>query len=196
MAVPVLAVAVVALAGMQIAGSLASGSAARQIGERNAQTDEQNALFARKAGNETGRMTRLASRQATGTLRSGWATTGMDVNSGTAVDVMRSSETQYELDALKAEYSGEVQAQGYERSAALQRFQGRMAQRMGYIGAGSAAASGAARLASSFERGRVDTGQNSPPSVMGGGPGPQFSPQYFEPYQGRTLGDPFARGGR
>lgn len=193
MAIPVLATAVVALAAMQVTGSLMSGSATRRVAEMNARTDEENAAFARRSGSETGRITRLAGEQASGRIKTGWAKTGMDVNSGTAVDVLRSSDTQYELDALKAEYAGEVQAKGYERSAQLQRYQGRMAQRMGYIGAGSAAAGGAARLSAAFERGRVDTGQpSSPQSVMG--PGPQFNPFYVPPFEARQFGDPFGQG--
>src|SRR5207245_11769554 len=80
---------------------------------------------------------------------------------GTSVELMRSTEEQFELDALKAEYGGEVSGLGYERSAALNRFQGSVAQRAGYVGAAVAGLSGATRLYNA-----TGAGTSNVPSVI------------------------------
>ena len=181
----VLIPAIVALTAIQVGSSMAQGSAQRKLAYMNADTEMRNAVMARQAGTEAGRLTRLTSREASGAAKVGFASGGIDVNSGTALDLRRSNEIQYELDALKAEAAGELQAVGYERSAQIQRYQGRLAQRFGYFGAGAAAMSGAARTVAAFERGRADTGPSGDTykmNVLTGGSQAPLNP-YFGMWQ-------------
>jgi len=71
------------------------------------------------------------------------AASGGGVSDPTVVNQLADIETQGELNALNAMYSGNTAARGYRRGAAIARNEGRAEQTAGYLGAASTALDGA-----------------------------------------------------
>lgn len=161
MAAPIIAGAAILGTVLNVAGSIMQGARARQVAEQNAALQLRQAALARQASAETARLTRRAGQEAEGNIRTGTAALGLSVTEGTPVDVMHASALQYELDALKALHEGEMAARGYELNARRLREEGRWAQKMGYLSAGSAGLAGLFSTTAAFQRGRVDTADAS-----------------------------------
>lgn len=142
---------------MGMVGGIMQGSAQRGIAESNARLAEQNATLASQAAGEQARQARVAGAVAVGREKATFGGTGIDVNSGTSIDVMRDTQAQYELDAMKAEYNGRVQVAAYTREAAMSRYQGRLAQRFGIFGAAFTGVTGATNIYTATQRGALST---------------------------------------
>jgi len=110
---------------MSAMGSIAAGNAARKAGNFNAAVGEANARSARaSAAENTERQRRIGARRQGG-LR----------NAQVSLDVLEDQAMEEELEALTITHGGELQALGLERGAALDRFEGKVAQKAGYMSA-------------------------------------------------------------
>jgi len=149
-------------------GSVMQGRAERAIADLNAGTEEQNAAQARYAAREEASIIRMRSAYTVGSMKATVGATGIYVNSGTNVDKIADTEAQYEHDALKALYSGEIQATAFERQANIYRYSGKVAQRQSYYQAGFGLASQGLNAYTATQYGYIP-GSSNLPSVMATG---------------------------
>lgn len=155
MAVPLL----IATAVVSAAGALSSGIQQRRAADQQAEAAEYNAAVSQNqagqafaAGAERENIQRRQASQALAQQRAAFAESGLDPNSGSALDVQLQSTRNAELDALQTRYEGILTGQNYQQQAALGvyeggvlRSSGRNAQRASYLtAAGNLLAGGAA----------------------------------------------------
>jgi hypothetical protein len=122
----------------QAAGAKAAGQAALAqnnyqagVAEINSKIAKQNADYARNNGEIQAQNYGIKASQRTGMIRAGQGASGVDVNSGSAVDVRASQEktsqmdlTQIRMNAVKAAYDFDAQAVGFDNQAGLYRMAG------------------------------------------------------------------------
>jgi hypothetical protein len=153
-----------ASAAAQAKGQLSAGKAAKQAGESQQQVAEANAqqsefnahvadlqaADATTRGAEEESRFRTSVRGLIGSQRAGFAGQGVDVGSGSALDVQADAAYLGELDALtirsnaaREAWGYQVQSENYRQDAAVQRKGGEIAARAG-ANANSAAKIGAA----------------------------------------------------
>lgn len=87
------------------------------VNKRNAKIAQANADMKRQEGIEESRLQRIRNLQKVGAQQAAMAANGIDVSSGTALDVVEDTAAMGELDALTTRYNAETQAQAYERQA-------------------------------------------------------------------------------
>lgn len=85
--------------------------------EKNAKIAENNALRERQAGIEDARQQRIKTLQAIGSQQTAMAKNGIDVTSGSAVDLIEDTRAMGELDALNILTNSERTAQNYLQQA-------------------------------------------------------------------------------
>lgn len=141
----------IASAGIGALGAIrsadASSSAASynaEVAANNATIAQQNATWAGQAGEQQAAMQEQKTRATVGAIQASQAAGGVDVNSGSAVDVRSSAAQLGELDAITIRSNAARQAYGYNVQAAgdtsqsqLDRFQASQDTTGGYINAGS-----------------------------------------------------------
>lgn len=119
-------------------GAIASGNAQKSASDYNAKQGFINAAAARRDATENARRQRRMNRKNAGTIR----------NQGfVAMDVLEDQVREGELKALDLLHAGEVKAIGLESGAALDRMQGKAAQRAGYFSAAGTLLKGGASIA-------------------------------------------------
>ena len=135
-------------AGLSVYQGYASGQAAKAQAEAQAQAMEQNAKFARAQGHdaiERGGQEELKHRRNMAkhlaTQRASLATTGIDINSGSALDARNASISEGEYDAETIRFNAARERWGYinkaenlEAQAAGTRAQGKAAARNALFG--------------------------------------------------------------
>lgn len=140
-------VATVVGTGMSVYSAIKGGNAQVQSANYDANQAAQSAITVRRQSEvEAGRIRRQGDR-ALGEIRAAYAASGVDA-SGTPTEVLADSAAQVELDALTARYNGELQALGYERTAALDYQRAKDAATATKIGAVSALINGVATVGS------------------------------------------------
>lgn len=87
------------------------------VNKRNAKIAQANADMKRQEGIEESRLQKIRNLQKVGAQQAAMAANGIDVSSGTALDVVEDTAAMGELDALTTRYNAETQAQAYERQA-------------------------------------------------------------------------------
>jgi len=150
-----MAAAVLGLVGSLMSAS-AQSSAARQqaeyqnqIARYNAQQAENQAAYARQAAAAEESRFRRQSAKELGAIRAQYGAAGVEIE-GSPLDVLQESATMAELDALTIRHRGDVQAQGYLNTAALDRHKGQSALASGRATASSARTLGILRGVTSF----------------------------------------------
>lgn len=130
-------------------GTLSSGMAASananyqaQVARNNAQIAQQNADYARKAGQAQAQKESLKSAYRAGEIKAAQAANGIDVNTGTNVDVQVGDREKGKLDTETVLHNADLQAYGYrtqavnfEAEAGLQEAKAGQAQIGGFLGA-------------------------------------------------------------
>lgn len=113
-----------------------------QVAKKNAEIAQNNADQKRQEGIEEARQQRIKTLQAVGSQQAAMAANGIDVSSGTALDVIEDTAASGELDALTTRYNYETQALAYEQQAnnfnnqaSLDTFAGQNAYKSGMINA-------------------------------------------------------------
>lgn len=122
-----------------------------QVAAHNAKIADQNASMAVDAGNSQAQQQEMKTRALLGNEKAAQAASGLDVNSGTAVDTRSSTALLGTESELSTHYNAAKQALGYEETGASQQTQSQLykmqaqdAQSAGAIGAGASLLSGAA----------------------------------------------------
>lgn len=87
------------------------------VNKRNAKIAQANADMKRQEGIEESRLQKIRNLQKVGAQQAAMAANGIDVSSGTALDVVEDTAAMGELDTLTTRYNAETQAQAYERQA-------------------------------------------------------------------------------
>lgn len=146
-AVAVAATAVSAVVGA--VGSYEQGQAQKQaydyqaqVARNNAKIAQQNASWATQIGDTQAVNEGMKTRAQVGAIKAAQAASGIDVNTGSAVDVRSSASELGELNALTIRSNAARQAYGYQvqgtsdiAQAQLDVYSGNQAQTAGYIGA-------------------------------------------------------------
>lgn len=143
-------IASVASAGLGALGAIQQGKAASQAAAYNAKVAENNAKIALQnrdmaaaEGNVNVEAKQMENRQRMASLKASQAASGIDITSGSALDVQESTAKLGERDALNIRANAARQAYGYETQAAnataqsqLDKAEGKSASVAGYLGAG------------------------------------------------------------
>ncbi len=85
-----------------------------QVAENNRQTSEQNARVAAAAGEQQAFNKGMETRQKVGGIVAGQAASGVDVSSGSALDVKSSTQELGQVDALTIRSNAAREAYGYQ----------------------------------------------------------------------------------
>lgn len=151
-------------AGMQAYGMYQQGQAREKAAEYNAAVASNNMVLAERQAEDAtkrGKIEEQRHRMQVGRLkadqRSALAASGIDVASGSALDVLEDTAKLGEWDALQIRANADREAYGYraqgmnyQAEAGLQTMKGRQASRAGMIGAGSSLLTGAGNVAGSW----------------------------------------------
>lgn len=86
-----------------------------KVAEENAKIANKNAANERQTGIEEARLQRMKTMQAIGSQQSAMAANGMDITSGTSLDIIEDTAAMGELDALQIEANYERKALAYEQ---------------------------------------------------------------------------------
>lgn len=112
-------------AGVSAVGTIAQGQAtanaahySAQVAQNNAKIAEQNAEYSTNAGQAHAAASSLKSAATGGRIRATQAASGVDVNTGSAVDVQESQRELGKLDTETVLNNAELQAYGYRTQAA------------------------------------------------------------------------------
>lgn len=130
-----------------------------QIARNNAQLATENAHWATESGETQAAQQQMKTRAEVGSIEAAQAANGLDVNSGSAVDVRSSANSLGNLDALTIRSNAARQAYGYQvqntndiAEAQLDEAQAQSAMTAGTIGAFGSLLGGAGSLAGGWTR--------------------------------------------
>lgn len=125
-----------------VVGAISSANSEAAAYKYNAKIAERNAVISRQqAAADVDRQRRIADK-AIGGIKASYAASGVTME-GTPLDIVEESAAQAKLDELNIKYNGELQAMGFENSAALDRARASNAKTSGYMAAGSSLLLGA-----------------------------------------------------
>jgi hypothetical protein len=139
-------------------GAIAQGQAAKKQAKYQSAVERNNATIAgwqatdaTQRGQIEEQRQRLATARLRGAQRAGMAANGVEIDSGSPLDILMDTAQLGELDALTIRSNAEREAYGFRSQsgnlmaqAGLTQMAGRSAQTAGYIGAGSTLLSSAA----------------------------------------------------
>lgn len=166
-------VASIAGAGLGAIGSLQSGKASSaaadfnsKVAANNAQIAQQNATWTAEEGEANAAKSEQKTRAGVGAIKAAQAANGVDVNSGSALDVRSSAASLGELDAItirsnaaRTAYGQQTQAASDTAQSNLDKSQASNSETAGEIGAGSSLLGGLGSAAGNFAKFQL---QNSP----------------------------------
>lgn len=182
------AAAAVAGAGVSAVGAMQSASAQSQaatynseVAAQNTQIANNNATAAAQAGEQQAAVASGKTKAEVGAIKTSQAAGGIDVNSGSAVDVQSSAAQLGELNAItirsnaaRTAYGYQTQAAGYQDQSALDTSEAENASTAGDIGASSSILGGVGSAASNWQKYQTQAGagmnasmNTSPINVMG-----------------------------
>jgi hypothetical protein len=162
-----------------IAGGIASSNSASyqaQVAQNNAAIENQNSTNAQQSGYINAFNTSLANRGAAGKLKANQAANGINVNSGTAVDV-QASEREVGLqnvsigiqNAQRQAYGYRTQSVGDQAQAGLDTMQSQNDLIGGALGAAGAASNKQGQQTASFLGNLFSSGGGDPNAGQGSG---------------------------
>lgn len=123
--------------GIEAIGKLQAGRAAYKSGLYNAAVAEDQANLEILSAGAREAAIRRSARRLQGQQLTALAASGGDISSGSALDVLKDSAVEAELDALTARYEGQLQARSQRQGAKLARMQGKQARTASYFSAAS-----------------------------------------------------------
>lgn len=97
-----------------------------QVAENNAKTLENNAVYAQRAGRIAAINQGMRARQHQGAVKASQAAAGLDINSGSNVDVQAGEAMAGRQDVLTEEANAQLRAYGYRTQAANERAQAQL----------------------------------------------------------------------
>lgn len=166
------AVAGVAGAATGAVGAISSANAASSAATYNSEVAAQNqtiannnATYASQAGEQQAAISEQKTRAQVGSIKAGQAAGGIDVNSGSAVDVQSSAAQLGELNAItirsnaaRTAYGYQTQAAGYGDQSALDTMEAQNSQTAGEIGASSTILGGLSSASSNWSKYQTQAG--------------------------------------
>lgn len=171
---PVAAAAAVIGGGVGAYGAIESGNAAasaasyqNQVAQNNAIIANQNAQQATAAGEAQVTQSQLKTAATIGAIKTDQAASGLDVNSGSNVDVQSSAKELGELDALTIRNAAARQAYGYQTQSMSDVASGQLLSAQssqdltaGMFGAGGSILGGVGSAANDYGKYLQNTGSN------------------------------------
>jgi hypothetical protein len=134
--------------GLQAVGAISEGNAKKAAADYNARMALNNAAQTRVQAAEEERRSRIMARKQIGSMRAGYAKSGVTME-GSPLDVLEESASTAELDALTIRHGGEVKAQAFENEARLESWKGKQARTQGYLTAASSLLGTGAKMSGS-----------------------------------------------
>jgi hypothetical protein len=131
------------------AGASATGNYEAQVARNNEIIANQNAQYAREAGMQAATNQSRAGAAKEAAVVGGLAASGVDINTGSAVDVIAGQRETNKLDTETVENKAELTAYGYTTQAVNYEAQARQDELSGQVGATSGLISGIGSLAGS-----------------------------------------------
>jgi hypothetical protein len=125
------------------AGSISAGMAQANAAKFDQQVDANNARQAEQAADAQAVVSQQTTDQKLGQQKVAYGASGVDVNTGSPVDVMTSTAAQARLDALNLRYGGRMTARSDLESGQLAAYQGSEAETAGFLGAAGTLLTGA-----------------------------------------------------
>jgi hypothetical protein len=98
-------------------GDIGSGMYSAQVARNNATIASQNAQYAREAGQEQATIESMKGAAQLGKIKAAQAASGIDVNTGSAVDVQAGQREENQLDTETVLNNAELSAYGYTTQA-------------------------------------------------------------------------------
>ena len=144
-------------------GAISQANAASDAADYNASVASQNAAIAQQQGQVAAAAQDKAARQKIGLMVANYGASGVDVGSGSPLDVLRESASTAKLDNLTTLYNYQLKSQGYSNTAALDSAQSDNATTAGYLSAAGTALGGASQAYS-----YAGTGNSLPDSLTYG----------------------------
>lgn len=126
-------------------GSISSGMAQQQAANYNAEVDRNNAIQAQQASDQQAVVSQQQTQGKLAEQKVMFAASGVDVGTGTPLDVMSDEASKGKLDALTLRYGGLVQGLRDTSAGTLAESQGSAAATAGYLGAGATLLTGAGK---------------------------------------------------
>jgi len=137
-------------------GAWYQGQATKQSLDQQADIQEDNARAALEAGELDAQRQMIMAKGKIGGMTAAYGASGVTSNSGSMLEVIRSSYQNAELDNMNIKYGAKLRAINYENQASLNRAGGKSAMTAAYI-----------NMASAY----VETGEKAAKAAAGGGAG-------------------------
>jgi hypothetical protein len=135
---------VYAAAAVAAVSAVSQAQSAKKAADFNAAVNAQNAVIAQQRAAAQAAQQERDSRIRLGLINANQGKSGGASGEGSVLDVIGDNASQQELQRQEILYRGQLNARGYTNTATLDTFQGKNAERNGYLQAGSALLSGAA----------------------------------------------------
>lgn len=140
----------VAATGLQAFGSIQQGNYQAAVARNNQIIANRAADDATERGIEAERQQRMKTQQVLGRQKAAMAANGLDISSGSPVDILSDTARFGEYDALTIRSNAEREAYGYRTQAAQYGAEAKMAKRSGYLNAAGSLLTGASKVGSQF----------------------------------------------
>jgi hypothetical protein len=127
-------------------GAISNAQSQKNVANYNSEVAQRDASISLDQGNA---QAAIQARQARGTIGAGvaqYGASGVDVNSGSPLDVLRDSAEKAELDRQTILYNAKTRAAGFQGEALGYDYQGGAASQRGYWQAGSTTLQGLAAV--------------------------------------------------
>lgn len=135
-------------------GQYQAGQAQKRAHEYNARIAEQNAQIAKDQAAYEAERQKKRTRAMLAKQRVGYGASGIVSNTGTALDMLRNTMMDGEMDRMAILYGGDVEAVNQRAKAASERMQGKAAAMAGKFGAASTLLSGAGSAGYKYKQGQ------------------------------------------
>ena len=135
-------------------GQYQAGQAAKRAHEYNAQVAEQNAQIAKDQAAYEAERQKKRTRVMIARQRVGYGASGFVSNTGTALDTLRQTMQEGEMDRMAILYSGDVESVNMRAQAAAERMQGKAAAQAGKYAAAGTLLSGGGQTYGSYKYGK------------------------------------------
>lgn len=136
-------------------GQYQAGKAQKRAYEYNAQIQEQNAKMAQEQAEYEARRQKSRTRKMLAAQRVAYNASGVVGSTGTALDTLRQTMMEGEMDRMAILYGGDVEAVNQRSQAALSRMQGKAAYKAGMFGAASTLLGGAGKTGYAYHEGKA-----------------------------------------
>lgn len=122
--------------GVSAIGSLRQGQAQRQAADYNAAIAQQNAVIAQQQGIAAVEAQQRNAARTIGAAKAAYGASGVQVDSGSPLDVLAESARMAELDKLTTKYNYDLRALGFDQQSNLASMNGKNATTSSLLNAG------------------------------------------------------------